>query len=177
MFLDLILRLAHIIPAIFLAGGIFFMWATLVPALSGVTDETRKTVLDAVRAKWAKIVMAASGILLITGLFNAVRAILAYEFTGGPYHIYVVLKLVLAIAIMFISARLAGRSAGAEKFREKLSFWLSVNTGLVFVLILVASTMRVTDRVPKVEEAEPEGNAQVAQPADAAGTLLVKAQA
>lgn len=177
MFLDLILRLAHIVPAIFLAGGIFFMWATLVPALSGVADETRKTVLDAVRAKWAKIVMATSGILLITGLVNAVRAILAYEFTDGPwYHIGVTLKLVLAIAIMFISARLAGRSAGAEKFREKLSFWLSVNAGLVLVLILVASTMRVSNRVPKVEDAEPEANAKV-QPADHSTKLLRNEQA
>ena len=151
MLVDLILRLLHIVPAIFLAGGVFFMWSALIPALGTVTDDARQAILDAVRGKWAKLVMACSGLLLVTGLVNAVRNIVAYEYVGAPYHIFVTLKLILAFAIMFITARLSGRSQGAEKFREKLPFWMSVNTALLFVLIVVASTMRVTDRVPKVD--------------------------
>jgi uncharacterized membrane protein len=151
MLVDLILRLLHIVPAIFLAGGVFFMWSALIPALGTVTDDARQAILDAVRGKWAKLVMACSGLLLVTGLINAVRNIVAYEYVGAPYHIFVTLKLILALAIMFITARLSGRSQGAEKFREKLPFWMSVNTALLFVLIVVASTMRVTDRVPKVD--------------------------
>lgn len=151
MIVDLALRLVHIVPAIFLAGGILFMWATLLPALSGVNDEARQAVLDAMRAKWAKVVMACSGLLVLSGLYNAVRNILAWEYTGAPYHAFVMIKLVLALVVMFITAKLSGRSEGAAKFREKISFWMSVNAALVLVLILTASTMRVTDRVPKVE--------------------------
>ena len=152
MALDLILRLAHIIPAIMLAGGILFMWSTMLPALGGVEDETRNAILEQMRARWSKIVMACSGMLLVTGLYNAVRAILANEFTGGPYHMYVTLKLILAEGIMFITAKLSGRSDGARQFREKMPFWMAVNSGLVLFLILIASTMRVTERVPKEAE-------------------------
>jgi uncharacterized membrane protein len=151
---DLLLRLFHILPAIFLAGGVFFMWCALLPALTGVSEDTRKTVLDAVRGKWSKVVMATSGLLLVTGLINAVINIKAYEYTGGPYHVYVLLKLLLALGIMFITAKLSGRSEGAAKFREKLPFWMTVTTGLLFALILIASTMKVTTKVPKVEQAE-----------------------
>lgn len=154
MFVDLALRLLHIVPALFLAGGILFMWSTLIPALGSMSEETRASVHDAMRSKWAKIVMASSGILVISGLINAVRNILAFEYTTAPYHLFVTLKLVLAVAIMFISARLSGRSQSAAKFRERISFWMSVNTALLLVLILIASTMRVSPRTPKVADAE-----------------------
>lgn len=152
MFVDLVLRLLHILPAVFLAGGIFFMWSTLNPALATLADEARNTTSTAVRGKWAKVVMASSGLLLVSGLINAFRNILAFEYTGAPYHVFVLLKLLLALAIMFITARLSGRSAGAEKFREKMSLWMTVNTVLLVVLITVASAMRVTERVPKSDD-------------------------
>jgi len=156
MLLDLALRLLHIVPALFLGGGILFMWSALIPALGSVSDEARASVSDAVRGKWAKIVMACSGILVITGLINAVRNILAFEYTAAPYHLFVTVKLVLAIAIMFISARLSGRSESAAKFREKISFWMSVNTALLLVLVLIASTMKVSPRIPKVADSDSE---------------------
>lgn len=146
----LALRLFHILPAVFLAGGIVFMWSTLLPGLSGVDDATRQSVLAGIRGKWAKVVMACSGLLLVTGLINAISNIKAYEYET-PYHIFVTLKLVLAFAIMFLTARLSGRSESAEKFREKMPFWMTVNTALVIVLICIASTMKVSDKVPKVK--------------------------
>ena len=157
---DLVLRLLHIVPAIFLAGGIFFTWFALMPALSGVSGDAKISVEEAVRGKWAKIVMICSGLLLVSGLINAVRGILAYEFGIGPvYHIFVTLKLVVALGVMFISARLSGRSESAAKFREQAGFWMKVNTGLVLALILMGSTMRVSERIPKVDE--PVGTATI----------------
>lgn len=153
---DLLLRLLHIVPAIFLAGGIFFMWGALLPALNGVAEDTRKTVLDAVRGKWAKIVMATSGLLLVTGLINFVRNASEYAPT---YHILGTVKLLLALGIMFIAARLAGRSAGAEKFRERIGHWMTITTGLLFALILLASMMRVMPT--KVADAVPGSTEQI----------------
>lgn len=163
MVVDLALRLLHIVPAILLAGGVFFMWLALVPALGSENDETRKSVLAAVRGKWAALVMATSALLLVTGLINAVRNILAYEYTTLPYHVLVTVKLVLGIAIMFITARLSGRSEGAEKFRERLPFWLTVNSALILVLIVVASTMRVAPKLDKPQDEVPAA-VQINQP-------------
>lgn len=148
---SLVLRLLHILPAVFLAGGILFMWSALLPGLSGLDEETRKSVFGAVRGKWAKVVMTCSALLLATGLYNAVLNIIKYDYET-PYHIFVTLKLVLAIAIMFITARLSGRSESAEKFREKMPFWMTVNTALVFVLIFIASSMKVSEKTLKPED-------------------------
>ncbi len=164
----LLLRLLHVLPAIFLAGGVFFMWCALVPALSGMADDTRKTVLEAVRGKWAKVVMTTSGLLLLTGLYNFVMNAKGFEYEGGPlYHILGSIKLLLALGVMFITARLSGRSKSAEKFRENIGYWMTVTTGLLFVLILLASTMRTLGKTPKVptEPAPTTVDASFAAPA------------
>ena len=153
--LALVMRILHIVPAIFLAGGILFLWSTLLPGMASLDSETRKSVVDGMRGKWAKVVMICSALLLASGLYNAVSNILKYEYTSVPYHMLVTLKLVLAVAVMFITARLSGRSESAEKFREKMPFWMSVNTALVFVIILLGSTMKVSETTPKTDEADP----------------------
>jgi len=150
MAMDLVLRLLHIIPAIFLAGGVFFMWVTLLPALRSVNDETRESLLSAVRGRWSKVVMACTGLLLVTGIWNAVRNMIAFQF-DGPYHVLVAIKLFLALAIFFLTAVLGGRRPLAEKLREKLPFWMAVNTGLLLGLIVIASSMKISPRDPKPE--------------------------
>jgi len=146
--LTLVLRLFHILPAVFLAGGVLFMWSSMLPGLRTLDEESRRVAFSAVRGKWAKVVMICSALLIVTGLYNAVQNIIDYKY-AIPYHAFVFLKLVLGIAIMFITARLSGRSASAEKFREKMPFWMTVNATLVVVLIVIASTMRVSDKTPK----------------------------
>lgn len=173
--IDWLLRLLHIIPAIFLAGGVFFMWATLLPALNSVNDDTRESVLAAVRGKWSKIVMASTGLLLVTGLVNAVSAIKAYSFEPPLYHVLVLVKLLLAMGIFYITAVIGGRSKTAEKFRQRLSYWLGVNTALLIVLILVASLMRVSPRTPKPTE-EPAVTASVSLSQDLDASVAIQKQ-
>ena len=152
--LDLLLRLMHIFAAIFLAGGVFFMWCALVPALGLLGAEDRASLEARIRASWSKVVMTTSGLLLLSGLVNAVRIILANEFPpGSVYHALVAIKLLLALAIFWITATLSGRSEGAEKFRQKMPFWLNVNAILLICLICVASVMKTSERVPKTADA------------------------
>lgn len=154
-FVALLLRLLHIIPAIFLAGGVFFMWTSLLPAAGSVGDDTRKELLAAVRARWSKVVMASSGLLLVTGLYNFVMNAKGYEYAGGPlYHILGTIKLLLGLAIMFLVARLSGKSASAEKFRERQTHWVMMTTILLFAVILLASTMRTLEKTPKPPKEE-----------------------
>lgn len=151
MMLDLFLRWFHILAAIILVGGTFYQRFALVPALmsnnSGSAD-----LAEACRGRWAKWVMASSGLLLVTGLINAVRTIIGYEFEGGIYHGLVAAKLVIALGIFWISAVLAGRSSLAQKFREKIVFWLTVNVALSILIVCLAGYMRMEQRVEKVEE-------------------------
>ena len=126
------------------------MWVALLPALGTVSDETRESLLSAVRGRWSKVVMACTLLLLVTGIWNTVRNMIAFQF-DGPYHLLVAIKLFLALAIFFLTAVIGGRSPLAEKFRTKLPFWMAVNTGLLLGLIVVASSMKISQREPKPE--------------------------
>lgn len=152
---SLALRLLHIVPAVFLAGGIFFMWTSLLPAAGSVGDDAKNELLAAVRARWSKVVGACSGLLLLTGLYNFVINAKAYEYAGGPlYHILGTVKLLLGLAIMFLAARLSGKSESAAKFRERQTHWVTIITMLLFAVILLASTMRTLEKTPKTSEPE-----------------------
>ena len=148
MILDLILRWAHIMAAITLVGGTFFLRFAFTAA-DGDTSEQRRTLLSAWRPGWARLVMISSGLLLVSGLINAVRIIIAYEFPTTPYHALVAVKLLLAMVIFWLSAVLSGRSQTADKFREKLSFWLTVNVILAVLIVALANYMKFAERVPK----------------------------
>jgi hypothetical protein len=97
--------------------------------------------------------MLASGVLLISGLINAVSTIVRNDFDGGTYHMLVAVKLLLALTIFWISARLVGRSSGAERFRQRLRFWLNVNVALAVLLVCIAGVMKLSTRTPKTIDA------------------------
>lgn len=164
----LALRWIHILCAIALVGGTFFWRFALAPMLNGLEATQREQISDAVRPRWARVVMITSGLLLLSGLWNAVANLTAYKFDGGLYPIMVGVKLLLALAIMFIAAKLSGRSEGAAKFREKQTFWLTINVLLSIVLVCAAGVMKVSPHEPKNDVAltETEPGNSAAMPVD-----------
>ncbi len=151
-YVDLMLRLIHILSAIILAGGIFFWRAALLPVLDGLPQSTRHDLQSSLAARWSRWVMLTSGLLLISGLVNAVLAITRYEFQGGWYHILVAVKLLLALGVFAIASVLSGRSATAQRFRAQQAFWLDVSLVLILVMVSIAGMMKMTDRVEKASQ-------------------------
>ena len=149
MWLDLVLRIGHVLSAAMWVGGTFFMVFSIAPLLRAQSEETRRALLPHWRPGWARLVMITSGLLLISGLVNAVLNIKQYEFGGSPYHAFVAVKLLLAMVVFWLSAVLSGRSASAEKFRGNLTTWLNLNLALVLILVGVASYMRQLPHLPK----------------------------
>lgn len=149
MALELILRWAHILCAVILIGGIFFLRCVMLPAMSAIRQEDRVGFEAACRSTWAKLVMITSGVLLATGLYNAVQIIIHNTFPANLYHGLVAVKLLLAMGIFFITAILAGRTSLADRFRAKGAFWFNVNVVLAIALILVAGLMKTSVREPK----------------------------
>ena len=158
--IGLLSRWFHIIPVIILVGGTLFMRLSLVPAASqtGASAELR----EAVRKRWAKLVMLSILFLLVTGLYNAVTKIMGYEL-HRLYHHLVMVKLVVGFIIFFLASRLAGRSEKAVKFREKETMWLNILCVLMLALVLVAGYMKslATDVPKKIRNQEPEASAQL----------------
>jgi hypothetical protein len=152
MYFDLLLRWVHILAAMILVGGTFFLCYVVVPGQDGQSSDARQASWLLWRPRWARLVMICSGLLLLSGLINAVRIILDYSFPDAPYHALVAVKLLLALAIFWISAVLAGRSELADRLRQKLSFWLTINVVLSIIIVCLAGYMKMVERLPKPVE-------------------------
>jgi uncharacterized membrane protein len=150
-YLGLLLRWLHVGSAVILAGGVIFWRATLWPAMQVLPEPGRNELWEKLRANWSRWVMLTSALLLITGLTNAVLAILRYEFQGPLYHMLVTVKLVLALVLFWIAAVLSGSSPRARRWQTNARFWLSWSVVLALLLVAVGGIMKMTNRTPKAE--------------------------
>jgi uncharacterized membrane protein len=157
----LVLRWLHILSAIALMGGSIFMRFALHPALAALGEEQQKALKAAVRSQWAKWVMASSGFLLLSGIVNVVLYTQSGEIEPMPYHAILTVKMLLALAIMFIASTLVGRSANAEKFRANSVKWLNINLAMAVIVVCLGGYLRTLHQTPAAEK--PEDNKETAQ--------------
>ena len=155
-YVDLLLRWMHIFAAITLVGGTFFLRFVWFPVARKMDYRDREKDFSTVRAGWGRLVMLSTLFLLVSGLINAVNNITRYELDSS-YGLLVGGKLIAAFILFFLSARVAGRSESAVRFRESIGKWLTINSLLALLLVGMAGYMKVLPRTPKIEEAVPAG--------------------
>src|SRR5262245_49786071 len=150
----LVLRYMHIFGAIALMGATIFMRFALLPSVSKLDPGVRATLHQDVRSRWSKFVMAASGLLLISGVTNLALAG-RYEFEPifglprGGYHMIVGVKFLLALPIFLFASLLAGRSELAQKFQANPRLWMNVNLALAVLMVLIGGLLRFVPRTLK----------------------------
>ena len=157
--LDLVLRWLHILPAIALVGGLIFWRMVYLPASGdGAASESLN---EAVRSRWAKVVMISAALLILSGLYNSATegnqpaVAMAYNALLG-------VKILLALVIFFFASVLAGRSENAAKFRQREPFWLNLNLVLAIALVCIAGFLKVeSQKAPKKERDEDQQQSQV----------------
>lgn len=147
--IDLLLRWSHVLPAVLLAGGTWYMALALRPVVSDLEDAQQAAFKEALRRRWSRYVMLCSGLLLLSGLVVLVRMAITYEFPQGYYHAVGGIKFLLALVVFFIASLLTGRSENAQKFRESEGKWLKLNAVLALTIVLMGGLLRVADRTPK----------------------------
>jgi hypothetical protein len=153
----LILRYMHILGAISLMGGAIFMRFALRPVVVGLAPETKASVHDQVRSRWAKIVMLATTLLLVSGLFNLGLAS-RYRYDpvfGMPYNAVAGIKFLLALPIFFIAATLSGSSNLAKRMQENAEWWMNLNLALALVMVLIGGVLKFVPRQPKGQDPPP----------------------
>ena len=156
--LGIVARIAHVLAAITLSGGIFYQCSVLIPALRRLPSEEARKYDEALRGNWSKLVAVSVLFLLVSGLYNYVVAI-RMDNAGvialpKYYHPLIGTKILLALVVFFLSSVLAGRSAAAERFREKSVFWLTVNSSLAVLIVCIAGILKVADKTPESPPAE-----------------------
>jgi len=156
----LALRYMHIFGAIALMGATIFMRFALLPAVTKLDPAVRATLHDEVRSRWSKFIMAASGLLLVSGVTNLALTG-RYDFAPipglprGGYQMLVGIKFLLALPIFFIASLLAGRTALAAKFQSSARFWMSVNLALAVLMVLIGGALRFVPRELKPAKVTP----------------------
>jgi uncharacterized membrane protein len=152
--LQLVFRWFHILGAILLVGGAFYHRFAFQSGLAKLPETQREEVAQAVRSRWAILVMISSGILLVSGMVNFSLIVGWYdfpkdEFPSSIYHPLFGLKFLAALAVFYVSSRLAGGSSSAAKFRQRENLWSTVNLVLAILIICCAGLMKMADRSEK----------------------------
>ena len=139
-------RLLHVLSAIILLGGIFYLGTIVGPALGSAG--TADSWYSGRRAAWAKWVGITTLLLIATGLFNFITNVKTYEIAIS-YHMLVGLKILVALVVFFFAAVLAGRSGLAERLRANMKFWLTICLIAGIITVAIGSVMRTYPRTPK----------------------------
>lgn len=146
--IDVLSRWAHIGFVIVLVGGSFFMRFALMPAAAELPDDQHQALKERIFARWRKIVMAGIGLILISGLYNFVRAIPLHK-GQGLYHGLIGTKIILALVVFFLGSALVGRSAKFEPLRQNSKKWLGILLLLATIIVGISGYAKVA--IPKVD--------------------------
>jgi len=152
--LGLVSRWLHILAAIAAVGGTFFARAVVFPTLAPLPDEERTRLHTALRERWATIVKAAIGFLLVSGLYNFMLTVTQYKVPPW-YHMVFGIKFLLAMAIFAIASLLIGKSPAAQAVRARAPFWLNVNIALAVAVVCLSGVLRTAEKTPKPPAGEP----------------------
>lgn len=149
-YLDIVLRIMHILGAVLLLGSILFQRFALLPAIKELqSDETADRIRQLVRGRIARITMFSAALLLISGLINTARVSILFRFPDGDYNLLLAVKLLLAMFIFYLASALAGRSETAEKLRADATKWLNMLLAASLLIIVLGAAMKLAVREPK----------------------------
>lgn len=164
----LVLRWLHILAGITLMGGALFQRLALMPAAAELPDAAHDQLREAVRSRWARVVMSMSGMLLVSGLSSYVMTTINYQFDkaelpGRLYHMLFGIKFLLGLVVLYLAATLSGRSAAAQRMRANAAKWLTLNLILAVLVVMIGGFMRYAPRSVKqapaaAKAAEPAAN-------------------
>lgn len=144
-------RMLHILGAIILVGGLFYVRAVVTPATAPADAADADRQFGGRRAAWAMWVGIATLLLLVTGLWNYWQMIQIHEKLAGSYHMIAGIKILVGLALFFLAALLAGRSAAAQALRRNMRLWLNVCLILGILTVVMGSVLRTYPRTPKVD--------------------------
>jgi uncharacterized membrane protein len=153
--LMLLSRILHILGAVVLVGGLFYIRSVVSPVDAPPGTAPVDQLFGGRRATWAKWVGIATALLLITGLYNYVMIIKQNERLASSYHMVAGMKMLLAAVVFLLAAFLAGRTAVADAMRQKWRTWLTLCLLLGIITVAMGSFLRTYPRTKKGAIAQP----------------------
>jgi uncharacterized membrane protein len=149
----LVSRILHIIGSIILIGGLFYVRYIISPINAPPGTAPVDQLFGGSRATWAKWVGIATALLLVTGLWNYIQFAKTYDL-ARQYHMIAGIKMLAGIAVFLLAALLAGRTAVAERIRQRWVFWLNVCLLLGLATVILGSVLRSYPHNRKLDAAD-----------------------
>jgi uncharacterized membrane protein len=141
-------RVLHILGAIVLVGGLFYLRMVVAPTVAATSKPTTDAWFGGRRAAWAKWIGIATLLLLLTGFYNYLEISKANELATS-YHMIVGIKILLSLVLIFLASILAGRSAMADQLRQRMTFWLGICLMIGVLVVAIGAVLRSYPHTPK----------------------------
>jgi len=152
---QLISRILHILGAIILVGGVFYIRQIISPTNAAPGTAPVDQFFGGPRSAWAKWVGIATALLIFTGFFNYIMMIKQHERLASSYHMIAGLKIIAAFVVFALAALLAGRTSVADALRQKWRMWLTVCLAISILTVALGSVLRTYPRTKKSDLISP----------------------
>jgi uncharacterized membrane protein len=140
--LSLAMRWFHVAGAVIAVGGAIFARFVVLPSMRELPEESRTGFHEAVRRRFARLVMLAIALLLISGFFNYLRNELPAHKGQSVYHALMGVKILLAFVVFFLASALVGRSPAMEGLRKSRKLVLGINVVLGMTILAIGAYLR-----------------------------------
>lgn len=136
--LDVLMRYLHVLAACLAVGGAFFIRFIVPVGARDLDAEKKQVVLLRTRRAFKMLVHPAIFALIVSGAYNAFKLWPQYKVNQQLLHGLWGTHVLLALTIFTISIILL-RGVGPPRNHQH---WMKLNLVLMFVVILVASTLK-----------------------------------
>lgn len=150
-FLMLVARVGHVLGAIILLGGLFYLRFVPAPPITKGGVVPADQFFGGRRTIWARWTGAATALLLVAGIFNYVLIIKQHERLDPSYHMLMGLKIAAAVGVFLLAALLAGRTSAADSIRKKWRTWLTLCVVLGIINVTLGGVLRTYPRVKRAD--------------------------
>lgn len=135
-------RWFHLGAVIVAIGGTVFARLILSPAARrSLPDREHASLFSAIAARWSLILHTCIGLILITGIFNAI--VMLSRHRGQPvYHSLLGIKVLLALVLFFFATAIAGRSKAFAGLKANRTRWMTFNIVLAGVIVLISNVLK-----------------------------------
>lgn len=138
--MSVLMQWVHLVAAVVGIGGLGFIHMILIPASRDLEPEQRALLFKRVSRKFQYVIWSVVLMLITSGLYNIHAH--AWERPWGVYWKWLIVKIVLAGGVFFISLGLNLPLAIFDWLREKRQMWLSIAFSLAMIVILISAYLR-----------------------------------
>lgn len=157
--LETIIHWIHLVAAAGAFGGTIFLFAVIDPVLKLLDSDARTAFQTAARRKIIMVISHSYLLLIITGFINMFRVFSPSDASGPPPGAYVgilLIKIMLAFAMLTLAIMLLTQDDPASTFRKKRGQWLALAVVMGLVVFFISAWLRLNNQYGRADAAQSE---------------------